>query len=259
MDIETQKEAVKACMPMSTDELFLKCKCVCIVPLDWWEKWCGYVGYYVEKTLSYPGDIRTEWVVLSRPDTHAYISKNAWKILKRLYRAGQKIEVFVVNQKPDLNPYSINAEVDQISRYVSISLLLSVNEVKAYLCQKFNKDRYWYKLQVRNQEGIVKKLTEINDFLPKSEINGGELLLKRTKKLQIDGPVVEEELIISPSLQNSQTRKNHIGGQSLFDLKELVKISLKSEKKRILIKSLKNLQKSMKALQETLSLNRKIF
>ena len=273
MDTDDQMEAMKGCQPISINELFVSNPTVCIIPLAWWNKWCAYVGYYGYKSSNHPGDIKTESISLASPGDHAYISKQAWKLLKSWYPADEKLEVFIVNNLPDLNPMNITVDIDgSISKVVTLSLGLTVGRIKSYLCKKFNKNPDWTALSLQSEYGSIRKLKEMSEIIPKSDIYQGSLLLKKAKKLQIDAPmIVEDEVIVSISqpktevtcynedstfeLEMNEFNSYDIDYQKVNEIKTIVKHALDSEKQVIKIKSLRDLQKNLRDINEILELS----
>ena len=168
---------------------------------------------------------------------------------------------------------NITVDIDgSISKVVTLSLGLTVGRIKSYLCKKFNKNPDWTALSLQSEYGSIRKLKEMSEIIPKSDIYQGSLLLKKARKLQIDAPmIVEDEVIVSISqpktevtcynedstfeLEMNEFNSYDIDYQKVNEIKTIVKHALDSEKQVIKIKSLRDLQKNLRDINEILELS----
>jgi DUSP domain len=265
MDVENQKlenerALIRECQPILKDDLFSRNISVYIIPLDWWNRWCNYVGFFGSSSNEYPGRLNTENLSLEDSRNHAYVSKSAWKYLKSWYNGGKKLEVFIVNKSIDPAPTEITVEIDKIfKKTIKISLKLKVADIKFYMCQKFGKDPYHYKMLLKNEMGFTRKLKNSEDILSPKDIQNNEFILIKTNKLQMDIPIVTEDEIQNTNnikhdstgygenfdIEMSDFNQVNIDYQLVLEIKQKVTDALASTKQKIKIRSLKTLKKVM--------------
>ena len=203
MTLEYQKQEIRTNHPIPNEALFINNKTVCIVPQDWWTNWYSYVGYYGVKSGPHPGPLDTSKISLTNTYNHIYIAKVSWKIIKSCYTCSKKIEVFVVNKRPDL--YLIEILIvppDGAKKLVKLSPNLKVHEIKAYLCQKFKLDSDWHKLVIKKSSGFSNSLKNVYEKLDPIDLTSCELHLVKTNKVQ---KAVEEEQIMVESINTPES------------------------------------------------------
>ncbi|OMJ93355.1 hypothetical protein SteCoe_3710 [Stentor coeruleus] len=209
MDPEVQKEEIKSNEPFCLGELFKNNKVVCIIPLNWWNNWCNYVGYYSSPSNIHPGNIETHRELLSDKQNHAYITKISWQKLKQWYSVYEDLEVFIINGKPDLNPLEVSVLLENNQEQIFLlSLELTVREIKAYLCEKLNKDPQWHKISIKNFSGYIRKLKDPTTKLANLDILNCSLLLLKSNTLCADTSAPQEGVFHLSSVENGPNYRN---------------------------------------------------
>jgi hypothetical protein len=209
MDPEGQKEEIKSIEPYCLGELFKNNKVVCIIPLNWWNSWCNYVGYYSSPSNIHPGSIETHRELLLNKIDHAYITQRSWQKLKQWYTVYEDLEVFIINGKPDLNPLEVSVLLENNEEQIFLlSLELTVAEIKAYLCEKLNKDPQWHKISVKNSSGYIRKLKDPSAKLANCDVLNCSLLLLKSNTLCVDVNVPQEGVFYLSSVENGPNYRN---------------------------------------------------
>lgn len=262
-----QKDKIRACQPILRDDIFFTNKTVCVLPLTWWNLWCTYVGYYGGKSEIQPGRINTSEISLNNTFNHSYITKSSWKLLKSWYGADKKLEIFVINNRPDFSLTELTIIIgDSLKKNVKLSLNLKVYEIKDYLCKKFEKDWEWNKLVLKKNNGFSKSLKFLNAKIDITDAYCGELHLVKTNKIQKREIITEEEetktvenhdstgyYSPSPELVEPVNEENEIDYEKVRVFKEKIGNAMKGKRDYIRIKRLKTLEKSMDAIRQMLS------
>lgn len=155
---------IKTCMGDRKD--ILRNKTVFLISITWFTRWKGHVNYDDDKSGPAPGPIFNHSLVQSSKDgnvlrkditegeEYTLLSPIAWRKLFQWYGGGPELEVFVINDEPDMEPITVKVWLrdgtwsynEPVFRNIMVSRYITIKELKKHIGHKLSVPFYKYDL-----------------------------------------------------------------------------------------------------------------
>mmetsp|Transcript_33479 Transcript_33479/g.58658 ORF Transcript_33479/g.58658 Transcript_33479/m.58658 type:complete len:290 (+) Transcript_33479:1780-2649(+) len=262
-----QKEGISSFKAQYGEDIFASQKQIYLIAKPWWDAWTAYV----DNDQTKPGPIDNSSLVEDLSETPPviksdfnhneaeFVSQSIWLRLLHWYGGGPAVELFVVEQVPDYTPVriyvsKIESDLDIESQAFVVSKYITVKRLKHYLCQRMSIPYYKYEMTLSelDREKSMEGLDDYSLSQVDVEANSKVVLRKIEDKPKLVISDIEEiprdQETDSASMASSEDSAEHRFVKIRADraeVQEKLVQALQEATKRIRIRSLRKIQKSL--------------